>query len=176
MLHLLVRIDWRIPIPVRTCFLAYPVKFLLLPSTLAFSASALVSGALLLWSAVNSRTGARSISPAEATQLINNSNAIVIDVRDASEYALGSVTGARHIPIDELPARSADLARFKNRPVVLVCASGARSAKGISALSTAGFAEVYNLAGGVNGWRDAGLPLVKPSTKDQGGAARKERA
>jgi rhodanese-related sulfurtransferase len=152
------------------------VKFLLLPSTLAFSASALVSGALLLWSFVGQRCGARAVTPAQATQLINNNNAIVIDVRDASDYALGSVTGARHIPIDELPAKSADLARFKNRPVVLVCASGARSAKGISALNAAGFAEVYNLAGGVSGWRDAGLPLVKPATKDHGNAAKKERS
>jgi rhodanese-related sulfurtransferase len=151
------------------------VKFLLLPSTLAFSASALVSGGLLLFSFVSKRSGARAVSPLEATQLINNSNAIVIDVRDAAEFEKGSVTGARHIALDELAARSADLMRFKNRPVIVVCATGARSAKGLAALSTAGFAEVYNLAGGISGWREAGLPLVKAQGKDTAGA-KKERS
>jgi rhodanese-related sulfurtransferase len=151
------------------------VKFLLLPSTLGFSASALISGALLIWTTVSQRQGARAVSSSDAIQLINNSNAIVIDVRDASEFAAGSVTGARNIPSAELAARSADLARFKNRPVVLVCNSGAVSAKAVAPLTAAGFTEVYNLSGGIRAWREAGMPLVKPATKDSQGALKKEK-
>ncbi len=151
------------------------MKFLLLPQTLAFAASAIVSGAMLLYSANGKRGGARSVTPAEVTQLINNSNAIVIDLRDSADFANGSVTSARHVPAAELASRAQDLARFKTRPVVLLCASGTTSAKSIATLSTAGFTEVYNLAGGITAWREAGLPLVKPATKEQQGVPKKEK-
>ncbi len=152
------------------------MKFLLLPTTLGFSASALISGALLLYTGLAKRGGAKAVTSAEATQLINDSNAIVIDVRDPSEFAAGSVTGARNIPAAELATRSNDLARFKNRPVILVCASGVSSSKEVSTMTAAGFGEVYNLQGGVTGWRDAGMPLVKPQTKEQSGNSKKEKS
>jgi rhodanese-related sulfurtransferase len=151
------------------------VKFFLLPQTLAASAGVLVSGALLIWSYASKPGGARGVSPAETTQLINNSNAIIIDVRDSTEFARGSVTGARNIPAAELSTRVNDLARFKNRPVVLVCNSGASSARSLGVLSTAGFTEVYNLAGGINAWREAGMPVVKAAVKDNSGALKKEK-
>ncbi len=151
------------------------MKFLLLPSTLGFSASALISGALLVWTTLSHRQGSRAVSAAEATQLINNSNAIVIDVRDAGEFAAGSVTSARNIAAAEIAARSSDLARFKNRPVILVCNSGAVSAKAVAPMTAAGFTEVYNLSGGISAWREAGMPLVKPVAKDNQGALKKEK-
>ena len=92
-----------------------------------------------------------------------------------AEFAAGSVTSARNIPAAELAARSADLARFKNRPVILVCNSGAVSAKAVAPLTAAGFAEVYNLSGGISAWREAGMPLVKPVTKENQGALKKEK-
>ena len=56
--------------------------------------------------------------------------------------------------------RVAELGKNKSRPVVLVCASGARSAKGVEVLRKAGFEQVFNLDGGVKGWKDAGQPVV----------------
>ncbi len=151
------------------------MKFLLLPSTLGFSASALISGALLLYTGISKGGGARAVTSSEATQLINNSNAIVVDLRGQEEYSAGTLTGARNIPQAELESRSNDLARFKNRPVILVCASGVSSGKAVAILTAAGFAEVYNLQGGVAGWREAGMPLVRPQTKEQSGTSKKEK-
>ncbi|HET9823184.1 MAG TPA: rhodanese-like domain-containing protein [Burkholderiaceae bacterium] len=80
----------------------------------------------------------------------------LVDVRDAAEFAgpLGHIRGARHITLDELPTRAAELDR--GRPVVTVCRSGARSAQAAVLLGKAGFTQVANLAGGMLRWRAAG--------------------
>ena len=84
----------------------------------------------------------------------------VVDVREPDEFTgpLGHVAGARSIPLGELPARSGELA--KDRPVVTVCRSGARSAQAATLLQKAGFAEVANLAGGMLRWRAHGHPVT----------------
>jgi rhodanese-related sulfurtransferase len=77
----------------------------------------------------------------------------VVDVRERDEYdgPLGHIRGSRLIPLSELPARSAELSR--DRPIVTVCRSGARSAQAVVMLQKAGFADVANLAGGMLRWR-----------------------
>jgi len=108
---------------------------------------------------------------------MNSRNAVVVDVREPGEFALGSVTGARNLPLAAIKARSTELARFKTRPIIVVCGSGQRSAKAVTILGHEGFAEVYNLAGGINAWRSAGMPLVRVGQKESAaGAAKKERA
>ena len=72
----------------------------------------------------------------------------VIDVRTPGEFAAGAYPKARNIPLDALPARLGDLPRDK--PIVLYCASGARSASAARILKKAGFADVIN-AGGLGG-------------------------
>ncbi len=81
----------------------------------------------------------------------------IVDVREASEYGgpLGHIQGARHIPLGELAARSGELAR--ERPVVAVCRSGARSAQACVILQRMGFCDAANLAGGMLRWRAEGF-------------------
>jgi glyoxylase-like metal-dependent hydrolase (beta-lactamase superfamily II)/rhodanese-related sulfurtransferase len=83
----------------------------------------------------------------------------VVDVREPEEFddALGHVPGARLIPLGTLRARSGELGR--ERPVVVVCRSGARSAQASLILQKEGLAEVANLAGGMLRWRAEGLPV-----------------
>jgi glyoxylase-like metal-dependent hydrolase (beta-lactamase superfamily II)/rhodanese-related sulfurtransferase len=83
----------------------------------------------------------------------------IIDVREADEYLgpLGCIHGSRLIPLGELPKRAQDLARDK--PIVTVCRSGARSAQASVLLQKAGFADVANLAGGMLRWRAEGHPV-----------------
>jgi sulfur dioxygenase len=80
----------------------------------------------------------------------------IVDVREAPEFEgpLGHIPGARAMPLDELPARMAELDR--TRPVVTVCRSGARSAQAALLLGKAGFAQVANLGGGMLRWRASG--------------------
>jgi rhodanese-related sulfurtransferase len=124
---------------------------------------AVVSGALLLWPKLNRSGGATAVSPLEATQLINHRNAIVVDVRDEKDFATGSLAGARNIPSAQLAERASELARFKARPVVVVCGAGQQSARALEAFKAQGFTETYSLAGGTNAWRQASLPLVHPA-------------
>ena len=83
----------------------------------------------------------------------------VIDVRERDEFdgPMGRIAGSRWIPLGELMARAGELAR--DRPVVAVCRSGARSAQAVAMLSRAGFPEVANLAGGMLRWHADGLPV-----------------
>lgn len=81
----------------------------------------------------------------------------IVDVREAAEFSgpLGHIKGAALIPLGELAARSGTLAR--ERPIVAVCRSGARSAQACVILQRAGFTDVANLAGGMLRWRAEGF-------------------
>ena len=83
----------------------------------------------------------------------------VLDVRERDEFdgAIGRIGGAKWIPLAELPARVGELSR--DRPVVAVCRSGARSAQAVTVLSKAGFPNVANLAGGMLRWRAEGYAV-----------------
>jgi glyoxylase-like metal-dependent hydrolase (beta-lactamase superfamily II)/rhodanese-related sulfurtransferase len=80
----------------------------------------------------------------------------IIDVREPPEYngPLGHIRGAKLIPLGELPKRAIELAR--ERPIVAVCRSGARSAQATVILQQAGLKDVANLAGGMLRWRADG--------------------
>jgi len=82
----------------------------------------------------------------------------VLDVRGAAEFdgELGHLEGAQLIPLDELRARVSEVKA--DRPVVVVCQTGRRSALGTQILEKAGVTRVANLAGGMVQWRQAGLP------------------
>ena len=132
---------------------------------------------MLFWVSFARRSGAHSLSTLEATQLMNSRNALVIDVRESSEFAQGTVTGARNIPLANIKERSSEIARYKTRPVIVVCGAGQRSAKAVTTLGNAGFTEVYNLAGGLKAWRAAGMPLMRVNQKEgSSNAVKKEKA
>ena len=122
---------------------------------------ALVSGGMLLWPLVRRSFGGPSVSPAEATQLINRQDALVIDVREPAEFAAGHLLGAKNLPLARLAAPGADVAKRKDRPVIVYCDGSDRAGKAASALKKLGFARVLNLAGGIKAWQDAGLPVEK---------------
>src|SRR5438270_6401411 len=86
----------------------------------------------------------------------------VIDVRERHEFdgPLGRIRGATLMPLAELPKRSDELSR--DRPVVTVCRSGARSAQAALLLQKAGFGDVANLAGGMVRWRAEGHLVEGP--------------
>lgn len=86
-----------------------------------------------------------------------NQDHSLVDVRTTMEYAQGHVPGAINIPLNELATRFNDVARDK--PIVVICASGNRSMSGSEILASAGFNDVYNLQGGTMVWMMNGLPL-----------------
>ena len=123
---------------------------------------ALVSGGMLLWPFVRRTTGGPWVNPTQATQLINREDALIVDVRDANEFATGHVLGAKNLPLARLEAPGADLAKRKDRPVIVYCdGAGQRANKAASALRKQGFTRVVSLSGGIGAWQQAGLPVEK---------------
>lgn len=120
---------------------------------------ALASGGALLWPNLQ-RRGAK-VSPLQATQLINQSKALIVDVRTPDQFNAGHLPDARNIPLKELPNRMSELDKFKSRPVIVVCQTGVTSAKAATLLKNAGFASTVSLDGGLAGWQKQGLPLAK---------------
>lgn len=121
---------------------------------------AIGSGVMLLLPTIKRGAGA-SVSASEAVILINRSHAVVLDVRDDAEFAAGHIADAKHIPLAQLPDRLKELTRFKDKPVLVYCESGARSAKAAAILAKNEFKQVQQLQGGIKAWQDAKLPLVK---------------
>ena len=121
-------------------------------------AVAFVSGAMLLWPLIRSRAGGPALTTLQATQLINSKHAQVVDVRDAAEFARGSLPNAKNIPLPELATRAPKELK-KDRPVIVLCNAGNIAGRAAAQLRASGLSEVYVLAGGLAAWREAGLPV-----------------
>ena len=126
-------------------------------------AIAIISGVMLVWPSF--RRGGKIINPTEATLLINREEALVVDVREAHEYAVGHLPDARNIPLKDLQARVSELEPHKDKPLILVCASGVRSGQGCAQLQKLGFTRLKNLDGGIHAWEKAGLPIKRGGKK-----------
>lgn len=130
---------------------------------LMWIALALVSGGMLVWPMLRGGIGGASVSPLEATLKINREDAIVLDVREAEEFARGHVPNSRHLPVGQIDKRVSELQKFKARPLIVVCHSGSRSGAACGALRKHGFEKVFNLAGGMGAWEQAGQPVTRKS-------------
>lgn len=97
-------------------------------------------------------------SPIALSGALGRDGLLVLDVRSRSEYAVGHLPGAVHIPLGELPHRLAELPA--DGTIVTQCATGGRSAIAASLLLMAGATSVENLAGGIQGWTSAGFTLT----------------
>jgi rhodanese-related sulfurtransferase len=105
-------------------------------------------------------TGGKKLPPAEAVRLINDRDARVIDVRPVADFKKGHLLGAVSIPHDKLKARLSELEKDKSKPLIVYCALGGTARESVLLLKQAGFAEVYPLAGGLNAWVGASLPVT----------------
>ena len=122
---------------------------------------AVVSGAMLIWSFIGAKlSGIEQADTLKATRLYND-DALVLDVREDKEFAAGHIPKAKHIPLGQLAGRLNELDKFKNKPVLVTCRSGHRSARACGMLKKAGFETVYNHAGGIIAWERANLPVTQ---------------
>lgn len=103
----------------------------------------------------NFRQTFKNISASDVQELMNQGDVTIIDVREPYEYAMGHIEVARSIPLGTIPNNMASI--DKDKKVVAVCASGARSSSASEYLASNGY-EVYNLVGGMMGWR---LPVAR---------------
>ena len=101
----------------------------------------------------------QTLSPIEARSLISGGGLDVVDVRDPGEWSSGHIPQARLVPLSELKTKRE--ASLPHDGILFVCAKGVRSLTAAKLAETFGLTKLYNVAGGVNGWVSAGLPLVQ---------------
>ncbi len=134
--------------------------FLLRVENLLFVIAAVVSALMLFWPML-SRRGTKEVDTRAAIKLINHEDALVLDVRDDSDYAEGHLPNSTHIPTEKIEERWVELKKFTERPIVIIYESGIRSQHASKVLYKNGFKKVHNLMGGIDAWKRASLPIVK---------------
>ncbi len=102
----------------------------------------------------------------QAAAWLENGAAHVIDVRGLTEWEAGHLPGVPNIPLGYLAERASELPT--DRPVVVHCQAGSRSAIAASVLQAHGVTNVVNLAGGFAGWAKEGLPIVRDEAPASG--------
>ncbi len=113
---------------------------------------------ITLW--VRSAHGIRSVDTSEAIQMLSHSNALPVDIRSENEFHDGHVINSIHIPSNYLKDRLSTLGKHRNRPLLVICATGQDAGKAGAELQQQGFKEVLRLSGGIAAWRSANLPLT----------------
>jgi rhodanese-related sulfurtransferase len=121
-----------------------------------------VSGAMLVWPLLGARISPmKPITTLGVTRLINSGNPVLLDLRETKEFEGGRLPNALHIPLSQLKDRAGELGKFTSRPLVAYCDRGQRSRGAVATLTGLGFKEIYQLAGGIRAWKEAGLPVVQ---------------
>jgi rhodanese-related sulfurtransferase len=106
------------------------------------------------------RKSGPSVSPQKAINLINSEQGVFVDLRDGAEFKIGHIVEALHIPSTKLATRMAELDKYKDKPIVLVCKMGQQSATAGKQLNAAGFGRVYKMTGGMMEWTNLQLSVV----------------
>jgi adenylyltransferase/sulfurtransferase len=100
------------------------------------------------------------ISAPELAERVKHNHLKLLDVREPHELQISALPNAKNIPLGQLAARLSELDSAEE--MVIFCKSGARSARGLELLASAGFKKVKNLKGGINAWArevDSELPI-----------------
>jgi rhodanese-related sulfurtransferase len=104
----------------------------------------------------------QTLSPQAAKALLDQGSALLVDIRPADEHAREHIAAARNIPMDQLPSAAAQL---QGRPLIFHCRSGQRTRLNAQALQACTRSETYVLEGGLDGWKQAGLPVLRDASR-----------
>ncbi len=99
------------------------------------------------------------LTPGEAWDLASRGEILLVDVREANEWAAGHVPGAMLVPLSNFATAAAEIPT--DRRVVLYCQMGGRSAKAVGLAKSLGLPIDSHVAGGMSAWRGAGLPVER---------------
>ena len=120
------------------------------------------SAGMLLWPTLSKLAGgSKDIGTLQTTRLMNSGNALVLDVRATAEFGNGRIPKSKNIPLAEITKRVDEIAKFKDKPVIVACGGGTRAGAAMRVLKQNGFTDVYQLQGGFGAWQQASLPVEK---------------
>lgn len=111
-----------------------------------------------------SETVFKELSAAEAKNLIETNQPLILDVRTPNEYYSGHIAGATLIPLHQLSQRLSEIQQYKDKEILIYCRSGNRSTVASEILIESGFKKLYNLSTGILGWQKEGFEIQKEDT------------
>ena len=135
------------------------MDFILSQNNLLILAIAVLAGIMLLIPSFFKGRAGRAVSSSEAVQMVNQKDAILIDLRSADQFKAGAIAQSRNIPAADLDAKAGTLP--KDKPVILVCDTGRSAPRSVAVLRKHGINEAYTLQGGIQGWLQSSLPVKK---------------
>jgi rhodanese-related sulfurtransferase len=106
------------------------------------------------------RKSGPSLSPQKAINMVNAEQGVFLDLRDAADYKQGHIVDAVHIPSAKLAERMAELEKYRNKPIILVCKMGQQASAAGKQLKGNNFEQVYKMTGGMMEWSNLQLPTV----------------
>ena len=106
------------------------------------------------------RKSGPSLSPQKAINMVNAEQGVFLDLRDAADYKQGHIVDAVHIPSARLAERMAELEKYRNKPIILVCKMGQQASAAGKQLKANNFEQVYKMTGGMMEWSNLQLPTV----------------
>lgn len=103
----------------------------------------------------------KNISPKEAYEMLRNSEAILIDVREPDEFLKQHIAFAQSLPLGMFSDLLSDFPFPQDRKIIMQCLGGKRGENACTILSTRGIPnEIYNISGGITAWQNEGLPII----------------
>ena len=97
--------------------------------------------------------GYTTINGAQVKNILNDSNIVILDVRNPGEYRNGHIPKAINIPINEIQGRLSEISLYRNSAILVYCASGSRSIKAADFFFFFGFKKIYNLSRGISSYK-----------------------
>ncbi|WP_422449938.1 MULTISPECIES: rhodanese-like domain-containing protein [unclassified Endozoicomonas] len=107
------------------------------------------------------RKGGQSVSTAQLTQMVNQDQGVVIDVREKADFSKGHIVNAINVPYTKIKERAGELEKYREKTIIVVDAMGQHSGSVGKTLKTEGFANVVRLQGGMSTWASDNLPVVR---------------
>lgn len=104
----------------------------------------------------------KTLSPQAAMAMLDQGSVLLVDIRPADEYAREHIAAARNIPMDQLPGAAPEL---QGQALIFHCRSGQRTRLNAQALEASIRCEAYVLEGGLDGWKQAGLPVQRDASR-----------
>ncbi|WP_434087729.1 rhodanese-like domain-containing protein [Brachymonas denitrificans] len=114
---------------------------------------------MLLFPALTGGVGQGGMSVADAVQKMNREKAVLVDVREAGEYANERIAQSKNIPLAQLSEKLPQTVKSKSTPVLFLCAHGSRSARAAAIAKKLGYEQAYSVGGGMRNWKSANMPV-----------------
>lgn len=116
---------------------------------------------MLTFAAFTSGGSGKPVGTQQLTDLVNRQDGVVLDIRPQADFNKGHVVGAINAPLSKLDSMSKELERFKERPVIVICAQGMTAVNACKQLKKQGFSQLYRLNNGMQAWLADNLPISK---------------